>query len=335
MLPMSMITARPIDPLAGEALSSAGAAEDVYDCLILGAGPAGLTAATYLARYQRRVLVVDAGQSRARLIPTSHNCPGFPFGVAGSEILSRFRAQAESHQVPIVSTRIEDLHLQDGRFCASDGAQQWCARNVLLATGIVDRLPDAEGLEEAIAAGSLRLCAMCDGYEARNEAVGVYASIEDGLTHAKFLRTFSADVHVLAPEQGPPSAEQFAQAEAAGVTLHAGIRGLSFSTRGCLAILANGESHYLDTVYPVLGCDPRTQLAMQLDAAMDQDGKLIVDSVMQTSVAGLFAAGDVVSGLNQISVAVGHAAIAATAIHRRLPFNPWPTGGPEATTAAP
>jgi thioredoxin reductase (NADPH) len=305
-----------------------GAAEDAYDCLIVGAGPAGLTAATYLARYQRRVLVVDAGQSRARWIPTSHNCPGFPFGVAGSEILSRFRAQAESHQVPFVGTRIDDLRLQDGRFFASDGERQWCARNVLLATGIVDRLPDADGLEEAIAAGSLRLCAVCDAYEARDEAVGVYASIDDGLAHATFLRTFSADVHVLAPEQAPPSAEQWARAEAAGVTLHVGIRGLKLSTGGCSALLADGESQHLDTVYPVLGCDPGTQLALQLDAATDQAGKLVVDSEMQTSVAGLFAAGDVVSGLNQISVAVGHAAIAATAIHRGLPFNPWPSRTP-------
>ena len=110
---------------------------DVYDCLIIGAGPGGLTAATYLARYQRRVLVVDAGKSRAQWIPASHNCPGFPFGVAGNELLARFRTQAESHSVPIVQARIESLEQGAEGFEASGNGQRWLASSVLLATGIV------------------------------------------------------------------------------------------------------------------------------------------------------------------------------------------------------
>jgi thioredoxin reductase (NADPH) len=297
---------------------------DVYDCLIIGAGPAGLTAATYLARYRRRILVVDAGQSRARWIPASHNCPGFPFGVAGNELLARFRAQAESHQVPIVRARAEELAREDDLFRATGNSQDWCARSVLLATGVVDRLPAVDGVEQAIAAGSLRLCAVCDGYEARDEAIGVYAPIEEGLGHAIFLRTFSANVHVLAAGRASPSAEQRARAEAAGVGVHAGVSDLRFSSGGCTAMLDDGDALQLDTVYPVLGSDPATQLAAPLEPATDGDGKLLVSDVMETSVPGLFAAGDVVSGLNQISVAVGHAAIAATAIHRRLPLNPRP-----------
>ena len=66
-------------------------ADDLLDVLVVGAGPAGLTAATYLARFHRRFVVVDAGKSRARWIPTSHNCPGFPFGVAGPELLAKLR----------------------------------------------------------------------------------------------------------------------------------------------------------------------------------------------------------------------------------------------------
>lgn len=297
----------------------------IYDCLIVGAGPAGITAATYLARYRRRVLVVDAGESRARWIPASHNCPGFPFGVAGNELLARFRAQAETHDVPFIQASIDALGGRDGNFRLAGGGREWRARTVLLATGIVDRLPAVDGVDEAIAAGSLRLCAVCDGYEARDEAIGVYASLEEGLDHAVFLRTFSADVCVLSCGVDEPTEAQRSRAEATGITLHIGVRDLRFSRAGCVAVLANGASERLDTVYPVLGCGPGTQLGLALAAEVDETGKFIVDSMMQTSVPGLFAAGDVVKGLNQISVAVGHAAIAATAIHRRLP--------PELTTA--
>lgn len=170
----------------------------------------------------------------------------------------------------------------------------------------------------------LRLCAVCDGYEARDEAIGVYAPTGKGLNHAIFLRTFSANVHVLSPDDELPTAEESERAEQAGVTLHAKVEALRFSADGCEALLDGGGTQSLDTVYPMLGCDPRTALARAMDAATDDVGKLVVDDAMQTSVPGLFAAGDVVSGLNQISVAVGHAAIAATAIHRRLPFNPRP-----------
>jgi thioredoxin reductase (NADPH) len=78
---------------------SAASADDRLDVLVVGAGPAGLTAATYLARFHRRFALVDAGKSRARWIPTSHNCPGFPHGIGGDALLDKLRAQAEGFGV--------------------------------------------------------------------------------------------------------------------------------------------------------------------------------------------------------------------------------------------
>ncbi|MEJ7747409.1 MAG: NAD(P)/FAD-dependent oxidoreductase, partial [Luteimonas sp.] len=139
---------------------------DVLDVLVIGAGPGGLTAATYLARFHRRIAVVDAGKSRARWIPTSHNCPGFPFGVAGPELLEKLRAQAEGYGVEIVAGRIAKLERDgDQGFCAvADDGTAWRARLVILATGVVDRMPVMPGLEDAIARNVIRLCAVCDGY---------------------------------------------------------------------------------------------------------------------------------------------------------------------------
>src|SRR5690348_10089367 len=93
--------------------------ENLLDCLVVGAGPAGLTAATYLARFRRHILLADAGASRARWIPASHNCPGFPFGVAGNELLARFRLQADAYGVAQVRTRITQLSRRKGFFFSS------------------------------------------------------------------------------------------------------------------------------------------------------------------------------------------------------------------------
>lgn len=303
-------------------MSPTDAADVLLDCLVIGAGPAGLTAATYLARYRRKVTVIDGGRSRARWIPASHNCPGFPFGVAGNELLQRFRTQAEEFGVVIVSAQVDTLLRAGEDFVASVGGQRWRARQVILATGVVDRLPAIDDVEQAIASGALRLCAVCDGYEARDDAIGVLGAAEVALGHAEFLRTFSRRVTVLDSGTGEPVDEALRQrAGAGGVVLRGAPARLELRDGGCQATFADGSSERFDTLYPVLGADAQSGLAQALDASVDDAGALQVDGCMQTSVDGLYAIGDVVSGLNQISVAVGHAALAATAVHRRLPAN--------------
>jgi thioredoxin reductase (NADPH) len=299
---------------------------DLLDCLIVGAGPGGLVAATYLARYRRRIAVVDAGASRARWIPTSHNCPGFPLGVSGTTLLARLRRQAEEHGVVVTHGRVESLSREavagtdagaggaTDVFVARDVAgNEWRAAMVILATGIVDRLPQVEGGDDALAAaieaGTLRLCAVCDGYEARDSRIAVLAPADDAQRHADFLRTFSRTVDAIdsaAPYRLECDAGSCRIETGAGDGPGAGVR-------------------EYDTLYPVLGSDVQSQLARDLGAAGDEEGALHTDAHQETSIAGLYAIGDVVSALNQIAVAVGHAAIAATAVHNRLPANPRDT----------
>ena len=295
--------------------------EKLLDCLVVGAGPAGLTAATYLARFRRHILLADAGASRARWIPASHNCPGFPFGVAGNELLARFRLQADTYGVPQVRTRITQLSRHAGGFTASDGERHWQARSVILATGVVDRLPALDGLERAIGTGTVRLCAVCDAYEARNDVIGVLAPADAAIGHAAFLRTFSRHVCALAADGVPWDEAMQQRAADCGVQLWPAPQRLALADGACLAHFADGQRLRLDTLYPVLGADAQSGLAAALGATLDQEGALVVDDHLQTSVPGLYAIGDVVSALNQISVAVGHAAVAATAVHRRLPAN--------------
>src|SRR5690348_5407250 len=128
--------------------------DDDLDTLVIGAGPAGLTAAIYLARFWRRLLVVDAGESRAEWVPRSHNHAGFPDGIEGPELLRRMRTQAERYGVRIVRGCIETLaRTEDGDFTATWAAGAVQARTVLIATGVVDTPPGFPDARAAVQQG--------------------------------------------------------------------------------------------------------------------------------------------------------------------------------------
>lgn len=293
-----------------------------HDCLVIGAGPAGLTAAMYLRRFHRDVVLLDAGESRARWIPESNNCPGFPSGISGNDLLATLREQATRFDLAITQARIVSLERDgDGFTAVSDAGVRWCAAAVIVATGIVDVLPDVPWAEAAIDAMALRLCAICDGYEATDGRLAVYGPFDDGLPHARFLRTFSDSVTLVASDGSVPGDTLQREAADAGIRLLAGAVTLEFDGSRCSACV-DGERHDFDAIYPALGSQAQSGLAAGLGARVDDNGELVVDAYKQTSVEGLYAVGDVVSALNQISVATGHAAVAATAVHNALPDKP-------------
>ncbi len=115
------------------------------EVLIVGAGPAGLTAATYLARFLRRVLVADGGAPRACWIPVSHNMPGFPAGITGEAILGRMREQAKTYGAVIEGGVVESVRADGDDFIARLNGRDVRVRAVLLATGVVDHHPDLPG----------------------------------------------------------------------------------------------------------------------------------------------------------------------------------------------
>ena len=304
----------------------------------MGAGPAGLTAATYLARFHRRAVVVDAGKSRARWIPKSHNCPGFPFGVAGTELLDKLRAQATGYGAEIVQGCIARLEPEgEGFIATAEDGTRWTARYVIIATGIVDKMPAMPGLEAAIERNVVRMCAVCDGYEASDDHIAVYAPVDVAIRHALFLRTFSRSVAAVRSEPGEPTEDNAARAREANVSVLPVATRLEHDGTCCVFHLEDDSVHRFDTVYPVLGCTAQSSLATALGARVDENGELRVDASQQTNVDGLYAIGDIVSALNQISVGVGHAAIAATAVHNRLPpnFRDDPDSQPESAAELP
>jgi thioredoxin reductase (NADPH) len=291
----------------------------LYDCVIIGGGPAGLTAAVYLARYRRRIVLFDGGGSRAALIPESHNYPGFPEGVSGPGLLRALRKQVETYGVPVISAPIMELKREGGGFTARYREQQVQSRFVLLATGIVDKSPDLPGIKEAIENGSIRYCPVCDAYEATDQRIGVFGHGEDASGKAKFLRTYSKDVTLLSlDDQNEETAKSLREA---GVKVAGPVAHIEHGGDDIRAVLKSGRSLSFDVIYPALGCGVQSELAVALGAKTNDVGCLEVDAHQRTTVDGVYAAGDVVSDLHQIAVATGHAAIAATHIHKSLPEN--------------
>jgi thioredoxin reductase (NADPH) len=292
------------------------------DCLIIGAGPAGLTAAIYLARFNRRVIVVDGGPSRASLIPISYNYPGFPDGVNGRDLLVRLRKQAACYGVEIVSGFVSQVNLSGGFFEGSFDNTIISAKKVLLATGVQDEHPTIKNWEEAISEGKLRLCPICDGYDACDQNVGLISSATCSLDHALFLRTFSKKITLFCnPSITQLSDESKNKLLTADIQIaDSRIETISVAKQPTIETI-NGEIHTFDTLYLMLGESKGIHLAKNLGAATKESGHLLLSEHQETSITGLYAAGDVANSLHQISVAIGNAAIAATHIHNRLEYN--------------
>jgi thioredoxin reductase (NADPH) len=304
-------------------------AGEPLDCLVVGGGPAGLTAAVYLARFRRRFLLVDGGASRAALIPLTHNHPGFPDGIRGIDLLARQRAQAERYGAPVVNGTVTRLErdTQD-TFTAeltesgdNSRTRRVLARMVLLATGVVDIEPELPNLENAIRRGFIRHCPICDGFEVIDQKIGVIGFGKGAMGEALFMRTYSDDVTLLTLGRSMALTEEDrAPLDSAGIrVIEEPIAAVMIEGDKIAALrLHSGREHRFDTLYSALGARVRSELARRLGARHDDIGALRVDDHQRTSVRGLWAAGDLVRSLNQLSVGMGQAAIATTDIHRRL-----------------
>ena len=196
------------------------------------------------------------------------------------------------------------------------------ARTVLLATGVVNHRPKSlpnDVHDAALARGLLRYCPICDGYEVTDKRVGVIGTGDHGMREALFLRGYTRDVTLIAPEAEHGLDDACAaKLDAAGIQRVDGPCG-GFAIEGDqLALDTAGGRMAFDSVYPALGSRIRSHLAVEAGARASEDGCLEVDDHQRTSIPGLFAAGDVVKGLDQISHAMGEAGVAATTIRNTL-----------------
>lgn len=297
------------------------AAKEIYDCIVIGGGPGGLTAGIYLSRFRCKILIIDDDHSRAELIPCSHNFPAFPDGISGKEILSRLKLQYENYGTSVVKDHVETVEYNPSAklFSVVTPAFTKFAKTILLAAGVLDFEPDLPNLENGILKGLIRHCIICDGYEVIDKKIAIISDSEKGFNEALFLRTYSKNITLFCigtPFEISSITKNKLQELNINIICDK-IDEVVVENNLIVAFKINNKKYYFEALYSALGCKVRSNLAIEL-GAKHEEHYLITNAHQETSVEGLYAAGDVVKGLNQICVASSQAAIAATAIFKKL-----------------
>ena len=227
------------------------------DCAVIGGGPAGLSAAIYLARYLRTVTVFDAGESRARWIPASHNLPGFPEGISGTSLLQKMELQAGRFGAGLCKEKVISVERRGENFLLTTQNCSLIARSILMATGVVNNRPPMSDRahSDALQRGLLRYCPVCDGFEAKNMKIAVIGCDGHGVSEALFLRRYSSSVTLLTLQRPNISECDQRELEETGVTVvFAPISDIAFEER-TIAITTDlnpNVSLRFDTLYPAL-----------------------------------------------------------------------------------
>jgi len=300
-----------------------------YDVIVIGAGPAGLTAALYLAREGKKALVIEKGSlgGQAGITQIIENFPGFDEGIAGAEFAERLVRQARKFGVEILQAQEVKKITREGQYLCvetSDG-ESYGGKAVLLATGASYRRMDIPGEADLIGI-NIHFCATCDGAFYKDKKVLVIGSGNSAFEEGLFLTNFAQQVDIVshAPEVKASQIlrEKVAFMENMNVILNHAVKEFR-GEKGLESIVvedrATGETKEwdYDGVFVFIGLTPNSDL-IKNNSKLDMRGFVMTDN-MQSSMDGVFAAGDVRAGsTKQAASAAGEGASAAIAIREYL-----------------
>lgn len=289
-----------------------------YDAVIVGGGPAGLSAALILGRCRRRVLLCDAGRPRNAASRALH---GFLTrdGVAPAELLRIARRQLRQYGVEILRGEVVGVRRTKGGFAlALAGGKKLATRTLLFATGVVDRLPAIEGLPALYGRGVFH-CPYCDGWEVRDRPLAVYGRGKNGTGLALALKTWSRDVTLLPDGPARLSVPLRKALVARGIPVLAGrIARLAGRPRGLDVVFENGNRFACGALFFSTGQDHSCDLPRRLGCRFTRKGAIRTDRFERTGVPGLYVAGDASRDVQLAIVAAAEGAKAAFAINHQL-----------------
>jgi thioredoxin reductase len=289
-----------------------------YDVVVIGGGAAGLSAALVLARAQRRVLVVDAGEPRNA--PADH-MHGFLSrdGMPPGELLAVGRQEVKGYGGQFIDARVDAVSQDPNGFTiAIKDAATVDARRLVIATGLRDELPNVAGLSERWARDVLH-CPYCHGHEVRGSRFGILGWSPEAGRYAQIVRQWSDDV-VLFSRLGDLTDDERERLTARGIEVVEGRveRVVVVNDRLQAVTLEDGRSIARDVVFVPPRFAPNDDVLVQLGCDIDDAGWVVTDSTGMTSVAGVWAAGNVRNPRAQVITAAGEGSTAAIAINADL-----------------
>lgn len=298
----------------------------LYDCIVVGAGPAGLSASLFLARYRRRTLTFHHNSPRNEYAHGVHGFLGH-HGISPAELLARGRDEVTIHGGLIVEacvTGIERLSDDHFRIYTANGNQDprtFEARRVLLATGLRDVTPDCSGFRDFYGV-SVHHCPDCDGYECIDKRIAVLGSGTKTVGFALDLLTWSNKITLITENDGLSKNDRAKLASFDIDVRDQSIKALDGDLKSKQiqrVLFSDGDALECEALFFNLGNEPASNLHEMLGCKLDEDCGLVwVDQTQQTSVAGVYAAGDITPNSQLAIVAAAEGAMAAIHIHDSL-----------------
>lgn len=297
----------------------------MYDLLVVGAGAAGYAAAIYAARSKMSVLLIGAQPGGTTAVAYEiENYPGFK-KILGRELAEKMREHAAEYAVDIKNDTVKNIVKKDRGFVAETAlGGVFEAKTVILATGTRHRHLDAKGEKEFSGKG-ISYCATCDGFFFRNKTVAIVGGGDSAATAGLFLGEICEKVYIIVRKEAM-RAERFwidnlNKNPKVEFIYNASVAEFKGDDRLREVVLADGRVLKVDGAFLQIGSDPDTALADGLGLAKDKMGYIAVSPAQETSLEGVYAAGDVSSGSNhfqQVATAVAEGAIAANSAFLHL-----------------
>ena len=292
-----------------------------YDCIVIGAGPAGLSASLFLARYLRRTLTFHHNSPRNEYAHGVHGFLGH-LGIRPGELLARGRDEVTTHGGLIIEACVNSVEqISSERFRVVAGTKSFEARRLLLATGLRDLTPDCSGFREFYGF-SVHHCPDCDGYEVKDKRVVVLSRGDNSAGFTANLLTWTRHITLLT-DGGEITNDDRAKLSALDIAIRTEaivrLEGDTSSRQLQRVLFAKGEPLECDALFFNLGTELATNFHETLGCRLDPECGLVwVDDTQQTSVVGVYAAGDITPQSQLAVVAAAEGAMAAIHIHRSL-----------------
>lgn len=299
----------------------------MYDLIIIGAGSAGLPAGMYASRYKLKNIII--GEMPGGALSTSHCVENFPgvLSAPGAEIMDNFKKHAENAGSEILQDRVEVVSkIGENHFSVSTmGGKNFDAKRILLATGNTYKMLGIPGEKEFYGQG-VSYCATCDGNFYKHLTVGVVGAGNTAITEALYLAEIAKEVHIFV--RGDLIRAENIWTEKANNTsniifhMNTQVTEVQGNMMGVTGVILNtGENLTLDGLFVAIGSTPITHIVDNLSPQKDGEWCLVVDQRQETTIPGLYAAGDVTTNSNKFRQTIMSAAegcLAANSIHEDI-----------------